>query len=44
MEIILKEDVTNLGHRGDVVKVAEGYGPASWLLKRMPAIARSSTR
>ena len=26
MEVILKEDVTKLGHRGDVVKVAEGYG------------------
>jgi large subunit ribosomal protein L9 len=26
MEVILKEDVTNLGHRGDVVKVAAGYG------------------
>src|SRR5450631_184799 len=26
MEIILKEDVNKLGHRGDVVKVADGYG------------------
>jgi large subunit ribosomal protein L9 len=26
MEVILKEDVTKLGHRGDVVKVADGYG------------------
>jgi large subunit ribosomal protein L9 len=26
MEVILKEDVNNLGHRGDVVKVADGYG------------------
>ena len=26
MEVILKEDVPNLGLRGDVVKVAEGYG------------------
>ena len=26
MEVILKEDVAKLGHRGDVVKVAEGYG------------------
>lgn len=26
MEVILKEDVVKLGHRGDVVKVAEGYG------------------
>ena len=26
MEVILKEDINNLGHRGDVVKVADGYG------------------
>jgi len=26
MEVILKEDVQKLGHRGDVVKVADGYG------------------
>lgn len=26
MEVILKEDVAKLGFRGDVVKVAEGYG------------------
>lgn len=26
MEVILKEDVAKLGSRGDVVKVAEGYG------------------
>jgi len=26
MEVILKEDVNTLGHRGDVVKVADGYG------------------
>ena len=26
MEVILKEDIIKLGQRGDVVKVAEGYG------------------
>jgi large subunit ribosomal protein L9 len=26
MEVILKEDVNKLGSRGDVVKVADGYG------------------
>jgi large subunit ribosomal protein L9 len=26
MEVILREDVEHLGHRGDVVKVADGYG------------------
>ncbi len=37
MEIILKEDVENLGHRGDVVKVAQGYG-RNFLLPRKLAI------
>lgn len=26
MEVILKEDVLKLGHRGDVITVADGYG------------------
>ncbi len=26
MEVILKEDINKLGHRGDVVRVADGYG------------------
>ena len=26
MEVILKEDVNKLGNRGDVIKVADGYG------------------
>src|SRR5215472_2204688 len=37
MEVILKEDVANLGHRGDVVKVADGYG-RNFLLPRKLAI------
>jgi large subunit ribosomal protein L9 len=37
MEVILKEDVANLGSRGDVVKVAEGYG-RNFLLPRRLAI------
>lgn len=37
MEVILKEDVQKLGHRGDVVKVAEGYG-RNYLLPRKLAI------
>ena len=37
MEVILKEDVLKLGHRGDVVKVAEGYG-RNYLLPRKLAI------
>ncbi len=35
MEVILKEDVNNLGHRGDVVKVAEGYGRNFLLPKKL---------
>jgi len=37
MEVILKEDVAKLGTRGDVVKVAEGYG-RNYLLPRKLAI------
>jgi len=37
MEVILKEDVANLGHRGDVVKVADGYG-RNFLLPRKLAM------
>ena len=37
MEVILKEDVDNLGHRGDVVKVADGYG-RNFLLPRKLAM------
>jgi len=38
MEIILREDVEKLGRRGDVVKVAEGYG-RNFLLPRGMAMA-----
>ena len=37
MEVILKEDVAKLGSRGEVVKVAEGYG-RNYLLPRKLAI------
>ncbi len=37
MEVILKEDVPKLGHRGDVVKVATGYG-RNFLLPQKLAI------
>ena len=40
MEVILKEDVPKLGARGDVVKVAEGYG-RNFLLPRKLAIEAS---
>ncbi len=35
MEVILKEDVSSLGHRGDVVKVADGYGRNYLLPKKL---------
>jgi large subunit ribosomal protein L9 len=37
MEVILKEDVVNLGSRGEVVKVADGYG-RNFLLPRKLAM------
>src|SRR5215471_8590658 len=37
MEVILKEDIEKLGSRGDLVKVAEGYG-RNYLLPRKLAI------
>jgi large subunit ribosomal protein L9 len=41
MEVILKEDVLKLGHRGDVVKVADGYG-RNYLLPGKLAIEATS--
>ena len=38
MEVILREHVENLGKRGDIVKVAEGYG-RNYLLPRKLALA-----
>ena len=37
MEVILKEDVANLGLRGEVVKVADGFG-RNYLLPRKLAM------
>jgi large subunit ribosomal protein L9 len=37
MEVILKEDIVDLGSRGDVVKVADGYG-RNYLLPRKLAL------
>ncbi|MGH9413038.1 MAG: 50S ribosomal protein L9 [Terriglobales bacterium] len=38
MEIILKEDVQKLGRKGDVIKVADGFG-RNYLLPQRKAIA-----
>jgi large subunit ribosomal protein L9 len=40
MEVILRQDVNKLGRRGEVVKVAEGYG-RNYLLPRGLAMAVS---
>jgi large subunit ribosomal protein L9 len=42
MEVILKEDVPKLGSRGDVVRVAEGFG-RNYLLPRKLAIEASAS-
>lgn len=44
MDVILKEDVGNLGHRGDVVKVAEGYGRNFLLPKRLAIEATEANK
>ena len=44
MEVILKEDVNNLGHRGDLVKVADGYGRNYLLPKKLALQATTDNR
>ena len=44
MEVILKEDVETLGHRGDVVKVANGYGRNYLLPQRLAIEANTSNK
>ncbi len=44
MEVILKEDVAKLGSRGDVVKVAEGYGRNYLLPQKLAIEATSANR
>ena len=44
MEVILKEDVVNLGHRGDVVKVADGYGRNSLLPRKLAMQATEANK
>jgi large subunit ribosomal protein L9 len=41
MEVILKDDVVNLGHRGDLVKVADGFA-RNFLLPRKLALQATS--
>ncbi|HEX4308965.1 MAG TPA: 50S ribosomal protein L9 [Acidobacteriaceae bacterium] len=44
MEVILREDVSNLGHRGDVVKVADGYGRNYLLPKKLAMEATAANK
>jgi large subunit ribosomal protein L9 len=44
MEVILKEDVNKLGHRGDVVKVADGYGRNFLLPKKLAMEATAANK
>ena len=44
MEIILKEDVTNLGYKGDIVKVKDGYGRNFLIPTKKAIIATESAQ
>src|SRR3990172_6459616 len=44
MEVILKQDVKNLGYKDDVVKVKPGYGRNFLIPKSLAAIATPSTK
>src|SRR3954470_5172737 len=44
MEIILREDIEKLGHRGDVVKVAPGYARNFLIPRRLAVQATDSNR
>ena len=44
MEVILKQDVKNLGYKDDVVNVKPGYGRNFLIPKNMAAMATVSTK
>ncbi|MDR2926706.1 MAG: 50S ribosomal protein L9 [Cytophagaceae bacterium] len=44
MQIILKEDVTNLGHKDDIVDVKPGYGRNFLIPQKMAVLATPSAR
>ena len=44
MEVILREDIDKLGHRGQVVKVAPGYARNFLLPKRLAVAATDSNK
>ncbi len=44
MEIILKEDVINLGYKNDIVKVRDGYGRNYLIPQKKAVVASPSAR
>ena len=44
MEIILKEDVINLGYKGEIVKVKDGYGRNFLIPQKKAVIASASAK
>jgi len=44
MEIILKEDVTNLGYKGDILNVKSGYGRNFLIPTKKAILATSSAK
>jgi large subunit ribosomal protein L9 len=44
MEVILREDVEKLGHRGQVVKVADGYARNFLLPRKVAVLATPSNK
>jgi len=44
MEIILKEDITNLGYKGDIVKVKNGYGRNFLIPTKKAVLATESAK
>lgn len=44
MEIILKEDVINIGYKGDIVKVKDGYGRNFLIPTKKAVLATASAK
>ena len=44
MEVILREDVEKLGHRGDLKKVADGYARNYLLPRKLAVVASAGNR
>jgi large subunit ribosomal protein L9 len=44
MEIILKEDVSNLGYKGDILKVKDGYGRNFLIPTKKAILATTSAK